>query len=166
MVLWGVRVIIFANVKATMILGVVGSHITVNCVKILSAAQQCRCGKFVFPRTHLKTDVCNRYLRNIRTSAPVYTVSYPDPVWVWRLGNRLVSFCVVRMRSHGKGRNAENDVIWTGQTNICVRVSVIPVLNIYFMNVNSGACKLWYTCTVISYKNLERNFMVLKKWNI
>jgi len=34
-----------------MILGVVESPVTVNYVKILSAAQQCRCGKFMSPAT-------------------------------------------------------------------------------------------------------------------
>jgi len=39
---------------------------------------------------------------------------------------------------------ADSDVISVGQTNICVRISIIPMLSISLMDENSGACKLWY----------------------
>jgi hypothetical protein len=51
MLLWGVGVIIFCILNATVILGVIESRVTVNYVKISSAAQQCRCGEFMSPAT-------------------------------------------------------------------------------------------------------------------
>ena len=39
---------------------------------------------------------------------------------------------------------ADSDVISVGQTNICVRISIIPGLIMSLTDENSGACKLWY----------------------
>ena len=48
------------------------------------------------------------------------------------------------MHQVGHLPRADSDVISAGQTDICVRISIIPVLSISFMDENSGACKLWY----------------------